>query len=105
MYNGIFNLLVLRGARDWMTGNVPQYGDLDRGTAECADHGDSSEQQGRGLPVGSEREVAGSATLTRPTEFPYLCRGRVPPHHQMEARTRELTATKELYIATAHRGR
>lgn len=29
VYNGIFNLLVLCGARDWMTGNVPQYGDLD----------------------------------------------------------------------------
>jgi hypothetical protein len=29
IYNGIFNLLVLRGARDWMTGTVPQYGDLD----------------------------------------------------------------------------
>lgn len=29
VYNGIFNLLVLRGARDWMTGNVPLYGDLD----------------------------------------------------------------------------
>lgn len=29
VYNGIFNLLVLRGARDWTTGNVPQYGDLD----------------------------------------------------------------------------
>ena len=29
VYNGIFNLLVLQGARDWMTGNVPQYGDLD----------------------------------------------------------------------------
>lgn len=29
VYNGIFNLLVLRGARDWMTGNIPQYGDLD----------------------------------------------------------------------------
>lgn len=29
VYNGIFNLLVLRGARDWMTGNVPQHGDLD----------------------------------------------------------------------------
>lgn len=29
VYNGIFNLLVLRGARDWMSGNVPQYGDLD----------------------------------------------------------------------------
>ncbi len=29
IYNGIFNLLVLRGARDWMTGNVPSYQDLD----------------------------------------------------------------------------
>lgn len=29
VYNGIFNLLVLKGARDWMTGNVPQHGDLD----------------------------------------------------------------------------
>ena len=29
VYNGIFNLLVLHGARDWMTGNVPQHGDLD----------------------------------------------------------------------------
>ena len=29
VYNGIFNLLVLRGAKDWISGNVPQYGDLD----------------------------------------------------------------------------
>jgi hypothetical protein len=29
VYNGIFNLLVLQGARDWTTGDVPQYGDLD----------------------------------------------------------------------------
>lgn len=29
VYNGIFNLFVLQGARDWMTGNVPQHGDLD----------------------------------------------------------------------------
>ena len=29
VYNGIFNLLVLRGAQDWMTGSVPQYDDLD----------------------------------------------------------------------------
>ena len=29
VYNGVFNLLVLGGARDWMTGNVPQHGDLD----------------------------------------------------------------------------
>ena len=29
VYSGVVNLLVLRGARDWMTGTVPQYGDLD----------------------------------------------------------------------------
>jgi hypothetical protein len=29
VYNGVFNLLVIQGARDWMTGNIPQYGDLD----------------------------------------------------------------------------
>jgi hypothetical protein len=29
VYNGVFNLLVLQGARDWMTGHVPQHGDLD----------------------------------------------------------------------------
>ena len=29
VYNGIFNLLILQGARDWMTGDAPQHGDLD----------------------------------------------------------------------------
>lgn len=29
VYNGIFNLFIIQGARDWMTGNVPQFGDLD----------------------------------------------------------------------------
>lgn len=29
VYNGVFNLLVLNGARDWMTGNVSQPSDLD----------------------------------------------------------------------------
>ena len=29
VYNSVFNLLVLRGARDWMTGNVPKHDDLD----------------------------------------------------------------------------
>ena len=28
-YNGVFNLLVLNGARDWISGNAPQHGDLD----------------------------------------------------------------------------
>ena len=29
VYNGIFNLLVLNGAKDWTTGAAPQHGDLD----------------------------------------------------------------------------
>ncbi len=29
VYNGIFNLLVIQGAQDWMTGIAPQYDDLD----------------------------------------------------------------------------
>ena len=29
IYNGIFNLLVLNGARDWMTGNLPEHEELD----------------------------------------------------------------------------
>ncbi|MCY3764589.1 MAG: DUF262 domain-containing protein [Gemmatimonadetes bacterium] len=29
VYNAIFNLLVLNGARDWSTGNVPQHDELD----------------------------------------------------------------------------
>ena len=29
IYNGVFNLLVLAGARDWITGNIPPYNDLD----------------------------------------------------------------------------
>jgi hypothetical protein len=29
VYNGIFNLLILLGARDWMSGHAPMYDDLD----------------------------------------------------------------------------
>ena len=29
VYNAIFNLLILKGARDWTTGAVPKHGDLD----------------------------------------------------------------------------
>ncbi len=28
VYNGIFNLLVIKGARDWITGNIPQNGNI-----------------------------------------------------------------------------
>lgn len=29
VYNGVFNLLILSGARDWTTGNIPRYDELD----------------------------------------------------------------------------
>jgi len=29
VYNGIYNLLVIQGARDWITGNIPRHDDLD----------------------------------------------------------------------------
>lgn len=29
VYKGIFNLLVIQGARDWMSGNIPQHDELD----------------------------------------------------------------------------
>jgi hypothetical protein len=29
IYNGIFNLLIIQGARDWITGNAPQFDNLD----------------------------------------------------------------------------
>ena len=29
IYNGVFNLLILNGARDWATGAIPLFGDLD----------------------------------------------------------------------------
>jgi len=49
VYNGIFNLLVLRGARDWMTGNVPQYGDLDDHHIVPKDWGRSQEGLGTSI--------------------------------------------------------
>ena len=44
VYNGVFNLLVLRGAQDWATGVVPQYDDLD-------DHHIVPQSWGRGHPL------------------------------------------------------
>jgi hypothetical protein len=46
IYNGIFNLLVIQGARDWMTGMVPQLGELD-------DHHIVPESWGRKNGIGS----------------------------------------------------
>lgn len=60
VYNGIFNLLVLRGARDWMTGTVPQYGDLD-------DHHIVPKSWGRDHGLGSIDSILNRTPLTADT--------------------------------------
>ena len=47
VYNGIFNLLVLKGARDWITDTVPQPGDLD-------DHHIVPKSRGSSLDIGAK---------------------------------------------------
>jgi hypothetical protein len=50
IYNGIFNLFVIKGSKDWMTGNVPLPGELD-------DHhiipAAKAEELGEGVPIHS----------------------------------------------------
>ncbi len=60
VYNGVFNLLVLRGARDWMTGTVPQYGDLD-------DHHIVPKSWGKDHKLGSVDSILNRTPLTADT--------------------------------------
>lgn len=46
VYNGIFNVLVMRGAQDWMTGKVPMYDELD-------DHHIIPKEWGKQAKIGS----------------------------------------------------
>lgn len=49
VYNGIFNLLVIRGARDWMTGKLPQAGELDDHHIVPKDWGKGKELSGASI--------------------------------------------------------
>ena len=61
IYNAIFNLLVIRGARDWTTGNVPQPGGLD-------DHHIVPKSWGRAnLPGRAEDTILNRTPLTAET--------------------------------------
>lgn len=61
VYNGIFNLLVLQGARDWMSGNIPQHGDLD-------DHHIVPDSWGRDkIPNNQINSILNRTPLTRDT--------------------------------------
>ncbi|MRX49453.1 DUF262 domain-containing protein [Paracoccus sp. S-4012] len=77
VYNGIFNLLVLQGARDWMTGDVPQFGDLD-------DHHIVPDSWGKAnLPPGLHGSILNRTPLTQNTNRKVI-RARLPNEYLPE---------------------
>ena len=61
VYKGIFNLLVIQGARDWMSGNIPQHDELD-------DHHIVPESWGsENLPGGLAHTILNRTPLTAET--------------------------------------
>lgn len=71
VYNGVFNLLVLRGARDWMTGNVPQHGELD-------DHHIVPKRWGRDHSLGSDIDSILNRTPLSPDTNRNVISDRLP---------------------------
>jgi hypothetical protein len=77
VYNGIFNLLVLRGARDWVKGTVPQHGDLD-------DHHIVPQSWGRDQGIGTAIDtILNRAPLTAETNR-IVIRDRLPNEYLPE---------------------
>jgi len=77
IYNGIFNLLVLNGARDWAADSVPKASELD-------DHHIVPQSRGRSLGIGSEVDsVLNRTPLTAETNRDYI-RGRLPNEYLAE---------------------
>ncbi len=77
IYNGIFNLLVLRGARDWITGNVPQHDGLD-------DHHIVPKSWGNEHALGTRIDTILNRTpLTQETNRDVI-RGRLPTTYLRE---------------------
>ena len=71
VYNSVFNLLVLKGARDWMTGNVPKHDDLD-------DHHIVPKSWGlQNLPGRQEDTILNRTALTAETNR-YFIKGELP---------------------------
>lgn len=77
VYNGVFNLLVLRGARDWMTGNVPQHDDLD-------DHHIVPKRWGKENSVGPEIDSILNRTPLSSDTNRHVIRDRLPGEYLPE---------------------
>ncbi|MDE2896795.1 MAG: DUF262 domain-containing protein [Chloroflexota bacterium] len=77
IYNGIFNLLVLNGARDWAADSVPKASELD-------DHHIVPQSRGRSLGIGPEVDsVLNRTPLTAETNRDYI-KGRLPNEYLAE---------------------
>ena len=77
IYNGIFNLLVLNGARDWAADRVPRAAELD-------DHHIVPQSRGRSIGIGPEVDsVLNRTPLTAETNRDYI-RGRLPNEYLAE---------------------
>ena len=77
VYNGIFNLLVLAGARDWSTGNVPQHDELD-------DHHIVPKAWGREKDVGTRIDSILNRTPLTATTNRNVIRSRLPNEYLPE---------------------
>ena len=78
VYNGIFNLLVIHGARDWISGTVPQHGDLD-------DHHiiPASKAKDLGVEAGLINSILNRTPLTAETNR-HVIRDRFPNEYLPE---------------------
>jgi hypothetical protein len=77
VYNGIFNLLVLGGARDWTTGNVPQHDDLD-------DHHIVPKEWGRDVDTDTSIDTILNRTPLTSDTNRNVIRGRLPNEYLPE---------------------
>ena len=91
VYNGIFNLLVLAGARDWSTGNVPQHDELD-------DHHIVPKAWGRENDLGTQIDSILNRTPLSGTTNRNVIRSRLPNEYlpDLVAATDETTVREIL---------
>lgn len=77
VYNGIFNLLVIQGAKDWVSGKVPKHGDLD-------DHHIVPQSWGREHLKGNEIQTILNRTPLSAETNRYVISDRLPNEYLPE---------------------
>ena len=93
IYNGIFNLLVLQGARDWYTGKTPQLGDLD-------DHHIIPKSWGKNLERDAINTILNRTLLTKSTNRGVI--GKQLPNQYLPELIKENGEREVLKILETH---